>query len=404
MALRIAVLGAGLQGACVALEFAEAGARVDVYEKERHLVSRASANNNGKIHLGYVWANDRSLRTASLMVRGALTFFPYLRRFLGPKLAALPVSAPFSYLVHRNSLKTAEEVEAHLNAVNRLSLERVSENGLNYLQADHTIAPRRVPLDVGPFESRSVVAAFSTPELAIDPEFLADLTRETLISHPDIRCITGARVQSARPFSNSVVVRFLQSGAPSEKAYDHVINTLWDGRLAVDNSFGIKPKRPWLHRVKYFAAGKAPGATLPCCTVLLGPFGDIVTYTGRVYLSWYPAGMLAKSTELHPPDWPTVLTGTTADEIRRHIINGLSDIVPGVAGISEADASQLNIKGATIFAWGDSDIDDPRSSLHERFDVGPKSFGRYHSIDTGKLTTAPLFARELATAVLRGRT
>ena len=56
---------------------------------------------------------------------------------------------------------------------------------------------------------------------------------------------------------------------------------------------------------------------------------------------------------------------------------------------SEEDAS----------AAGHSDIDDPASELHCRYDVGVKSFGRYHSVDTGKLTLAPRLSVQAANAV-----
>jgi hypothetical protein len=48
-----------------------------------------------------------------------------------------------------------------------------------------------------------------------------------------------------------------------------------------------------------------------------------------------------------------------------------------------------------IFAWGDRDIDDHASELHSRDAVGVHDHDGYYSIDTGKLTTAPLFAQRL---------
>lgn len=80
---RIAVLGAGLQGACLALELAARGARVDLYERNGRCVDEASAHNEGKIHLGYVYAQDRSFDTARLMATGAICFETLLRRWLG---------------------------------------------------------------------------------------------------------------------------------------------------------------------------------------------------------------------------------------------------------------------------------------------------------------------------------
>ena len=56
-----------------------------------------------------------------------------------------------------------------------------------------------------------------------------------------------------------------------------------------------------------------------------------------------------------------------------------------------------------IFAWGQTDIDDAESGLHRRCEIGPRSRGRYTSVDTGKLTMAPLFASQVAENVRKGR-
>ena len=71
---RIGVLGAGIQGSCVALELARRGYRVDLLDKNELAVSQASLQNEGKIHLGFVYASDSSLRTASRMLEGSRRF------------------------------------------------------------------------------------------------------------------------------------------------------------------------------------------------------------------------------------------------------------------------------------------------------------------------------------------
>src|SRR5438876_6379670 len=95
----VAVLGAGLQGACVALELASRQIKVDLYEKGPTCVTGASANNEGKIHLGFLFARDSSLRSSEAMIRGALSFSPLLRRWLGKTLDGVPVSSPFHYAI-----------------------------------------------------------------------------------------------------------------------------------------------------------------------------------------------------------------------------------------------------------------------------------------------------------------
>ena len=74
----------------------------------------------------------------------------------------------------------------------------------------------------------------------------------------------------------------------------------------------------------------------------------------------------------------------------------LAEIVPELKAVIGDRLAQAEVKGGVIFAWGNSDISDPESELHQRHDVGVRSYGRYHSIDTGKLTLAPLFAKEAA--------
>jgi hypothetical protein len=82
-----------------------------------------------------------------------------------------------------------------------------------------------------------------------------------------------------------------------------------------------------------------------------------------------------------------------AREMRSGIVSGLAGIVPRLAEVPAADLARAELAGGVIFAWGSTGIDDRRSGLHNRFAIGPRTVGRYHSVDTGKLTTAPLHAR-----------
>ena len=72
--------------------------------------------------------------------------------------------------------------------------------------------------------------------------------------------------------------------------------------------------------------------------------------------------------------------------------------VTGAAG-NIGYAAIFRLASGAVFAWGSSDIDDPGSYLHRRYEIGVHSHGRYHSIDTSKYTTAPLFALEAADRV-----
>ena len=106
--MSVAVLGGGLQGCCAALELAIRGTRVTLYERNSTLLAGAATANEGKIHLGYTYASDRSLTTARTLLRGALSFAPLVQRYLDADVP-LVASEPFVYAVHRDSQVKYEE-------------------------------------------------------------------------------------------------------------------------------------------------------------------------------------------------------------------------------------------------------------------------------------------------------
>jgi len=399
--MRVAVLGGGIQGACIAMELASAGIAVDLYEKGTSCLSHTSARNEGKIHLGYVYANDRSLRTARLMVQGAVAFAPLMRRWVGDAIDEVPVSKPFHYVVHTDSLLTVDEVEHHLRSSHAIAIEESRGLSPDYFGADYRVAPSRLPEGEcnSLFDRRRVVAAYRTAEMGIASEALATVVRSRLSATPRIQCLLRAHVYGVVPAHDSVTVEAEMDGSRTRERYDHVVNALWDGRLAVDKTVGLRPERSWLYRVKHYVRLQAPdmASNLPCTTIVLGAFGDVVTYAdGSLYLSWYPAGMTGISSDLTPPDWPLVLDAAASDDMRDKIFDGLRDIVPGVGFFAPETMEHCRVEAGIIFAWGTTDIDDPASGLHERHAIGFRSCGRYHTVDTGKLTMAPLFGKMVA--------
>ena len=92
---------------------------------------------------------------------------------------------------------------------------------------------------------------------------------------------------------------------------------------------------------------------------------------------------------------PDELEGVLAHELshvahRDVAVMTVASFLGVIAGLVVRDVS-----AGVIFSWGQSDIDDPQSELHERWDVGIHATDGYFSIDTGKLTCAPLFASGL---------
>ena len=118
--MRVAVLGAGFQGTCVALELATRGVAVDLYDRNDACITQAGRWNEGKIHLGFVYANDGSLNTARLMAHGALAFDRAAARWLETSIGSIGVSPPFDYVVHRDSLLDLEQLVATLHPCDRI--------------------------------------------------------------------------------------------------------------------------------------------------------------------------------------------------------------------------------------------------------------------------------------------
>ncbi len=404
--MRVAVLGAGLQGACAALELgSRGGVRVDLYERESAALTQASVNNEGKLHLGYVYANDPTGDTARIMVMGALSFAALLRRWIGGRADCLEASAPFVYALHRDSLVDQAALEAHLQRCTRLVRELGGGQPADYFGSEWRESPRRLThLDLeATYDPGVVTAAFQTPEISIDPEALAVEIRARLAAEPDIRSRFGSAVTSVSLEGPKPIVRFEAGGDHHEEAYDHVVNALWASRLEIDRTAGVEPARPWLFRLKRYLRMRRVdhGLTPPSTTIVLGPFGDVTRYAnGDLYLSWYPTGLVGRSSARQPPAWSAVPAHDARGALQRGIMDGLRAVMPQLAGLSAQAISSSDVGGGVIFAWGSSDIHDRASLLHGRATIGPESFGRYHTVNTGKLTTAPMFAKLIADRVI----
>ena len=401
----VGVLGGGLQGCCTALSLAERGSSVVLLDRNAALLSRTAVANEGKIHLGYMYAGDPSLLTARTMMEGALAFAPFFQRYLGIPAQALKTSLPAVYVVHRDTQHSAAAVEGYLERVHRLITEVASGRELAYFGLDLTMPPRTWSNSEreNVFRPEKTIAVFDTPEVAINPVELARVLRACIVAHPRIEVRLGRNV--LRVHASDTVVHVTSEGNDgcTIDCFDHVVNALWDGRLAVDATMGLKPNRPWLHRLKYGISLTLPAymERPPSATLVSGPFGEVVSYPDRLtYLTWYPECLHGISSEVTPPMWSTYPSEPLRSQVLRGTITAMSEIVPGLAMLRDASLSDAVVKGGVIVAWGETDIYDPESELHRRYEIGVTSSGRYHSIDPGKLTMAPYFAEKCAERIV----
>lgn len=398
---KVLVLGAGLQGACAALAAAQRNLSVCLIDQDQGCLERASLRNEGKIHLGHVYAHDPSFRTADLMLRAALSFAPLLDswcpgQFSWPHLC----SNPFLYVVARETLVAPSQLFAHYARIEDRCRELLAEDpSLHYLGGRPTRLWETcdVPALLNP---AFAAAAVSTPEASVDTHALQRVLAAALASEPRIELIYGHVVEEvARREHGFTATGRTRGGERWHRDGAYVVNALWTGRLAIDAQLGLQPGRRWVYRLKHRVVGRTPRplAGLPSITFVLGPFGDVVTrqHDETLYLSWYPVCQTGWSQSLQPPDvWEAAVTGALGaqqqEPIIRDTLAAFNEIIPGLGEAGDAIAD-----GGVIFAWGDSDIDQGDSELHQRHQIGITSEDGYFSMNTGKLTSAPYFARQL---------
>jgi len=403
---RVAVLGAGLAGSVAALRLARAGCAVDVYDRAPCPVSGASLHNEGKLHLGYVYAADPEARTHAGMFRGSLTFLPILAELTGRAPGDFASSTPFFYGVPHDSQLSPEAVEAHFSRVDDAIAERPAQAGAHF-GADRPAPSRRLrEADwSGRFSPDRLAAVFATDERSADTAQIARAVSRVLEEEPGATLLLETEVVSAQPRGAGYAVRSRTRGADAEdRDYDGVLNALWDDRLRIDAGVGIEPPRPWLMRYKASitiedAIGPDIGG-IPSATFITGAYGDIVNRGGgRFYLSWYPACKLAETTDADARGLYDIARAVDAGETAARSLAALAAFAPGVASL-EPMKGRMRIGGGVIFAWGRTDIDDPASGLHRRYAIGPERRGRWVTLDTGKYCTAPVFGTETADMLL----
>lgn len=403
--MTVAVLGAGLLGVCAALEIAERGVPVHVFERNDSPLAEASYWTEAKLHLGFVYAADPSRRTAVQMLRGAFSFGDSLSRWIDRKTLESLLSPGFDYLVHRDTLVPPDAVERHFASVAELFAEVRGHAGGDYPGYDGGPLYRRLTAsEIAERYNPSVVLdGYATEERGIDSWVVAAHLRSALAAHPRITLRTGCRVVGVNDTESGFQVELGGEPRRRDGPYRSVVNALWANRLLIDARRGRHPGRRWLNRFKLGVNYRIDPqrSCVPTMTLLLGRFGDTVFYpTGRAYISWYPAGMIGMESRLQEFVWPEILGGADLAAVRRDTVDALAAICPAVA---ELDAGALEppiTDGGAIFAWGETDIDDPNSVLHQRFAVGVHSDGAYHTVDTGKYTLGPMFAQEVADRIV----
>ena len=385
-------------GASTALLMARRGADVTLFEAAPAPMTGASRWNEGKIHLGHLYAADPSLATARRVLAGGLAFPRLLRMLIDTPLDDAVTPADDVYAVHRDSIVAADAAAAYLDAVTALARQH-PEARAYFTDLRHAAVRRLSPVELARDHDPSrVVAAFAVPERSIDTRRVADRIVGALHAQSGLALRLGTRVDAVGRDTDAGRLH-VSTSAGREGPFDLVVNALWQGRLAIDATLGlaVPPERSHRYRLSVFARADGP-VELPSTVVATGPFGDVKHYGGgRLYLSWYPAGLRAQGDGIAPPPLPA-LDADARERIADATLAGLQAAVPAVARL-RGRLVERRVEGGWVYATGSGSLGDHAASLHRRDRLGLVRSGGYVSIDTGKYSVAPWLARELVREV-----
>jgi glycine/D-amino acid oxidase-like deaminating enzyme len=396
---RVAVLGAGVLGACVALLLARRGHRVTVYDKQVAPVACASRWHEGRIHLGYVYGADPTLDTARLLIDGAMRFGPVMSSLLSGNLE--PHMTPINDIiaVHRRSVVDAATLAGTFAEIDAMVRRHPGAAGYPVDVASartRQLSPSELMALSG---SDDLVAAFEIPERSFNTQALADLLAAALLGQAGVELRLGTTVTAARPLDSDAGRWQVETSDGPDESFDAVVNALWEGRLAIDGTAGLALPPGWSHRYRLgLFIHTARTLDTPSALVSVGPYGDVKNYNGRdFYLSWYPVGKLAEGNEvtLRQPPSPE---GRDAAQFVAAVRAAMGDLFPGVHDILDA-AETVQLRGGFVYAEETGALDDPRASIHRRDRFGIRRKGNYLSVDTGKYSTAPLLAERVVAAL-----
>lgn len=393
---RIAILGAGILGATLALLLVRRGHDVTLFDKRDEPVAGASHWHEGRIHLGYVYGGDATLRTAGRMLEGGMRFWPLMAELLECDLRPHATSVDDIVAVHRKSVVDAETLAGTFRRIDALIAEHPGTR--DYLvDVSRTRARRLSPTELAALSgSDDIVAALEVAERSVNTHWLAERLAAALRGEQRIRLRLGATITAAEPL-DGINGSWRVRGSPDlDESFDVVVNALWEGRLAVDRTAGMTPPPGWSHRYRIglFVHTNRPIETRSTL-VAVGPFGDVKNYNGRdFYLSWYPIGLVAESAGISLAE-PAGLEGPAAERFIAGVRAAMAPLLPGVDDILDA-AEVTRLQGGFVFAQEHGALDDPAASIHRRDRFGIQRSGNYFSVDTGKYSTAPWLAEQLA--------
>lgn len=394
MTKTVSILGAGIQGVCVALMLQKHGYKVNLIDKSWGIMNRASMTQEGKIHLGLIYGMDKSLRTGYRMVQDALHFAPILDRLLGANQNwDLLKSKKDTYLVTKDSMLSSKDAETYFEALDTKFQEQIRNTNLHYLgsRPERIFQKSQTPWYV---ESSLIDSAFQTEEVSVDQPKLKELFKRKIQNTPSIELFLEHKVMEIKRKKDSlVVVCKTESKTPKNFESEIVVNCMWENRIYFDQMMGIEDDQIHSLRLKYGLILKADDFLLSLDSVNLihGAYGSFVIHpnSNTAFFCWYPSSMkgLIPYGPL-PESWEQACDGNfSKEEIDSLIMDNFIAFKRYIPKLQNFNL--LRVSAGVILAEGNKDIDKPDSGFHSRIESPIRKLDGYYSVSTSKFTSAP---------------
>lgn len=281
----ILIIGGGFFGAHLAQQFARAGHRVQLIEREGTLMSRASYANQGRIHQGYHY--PRSILTA---LRSRMSFPRFVDEFrdcIDSDFAMhYLIGTPLGRVSARQFQKFCERIGAPCEP-SPYSIQRLTNPAL-------------------------IEASFSTVEYAFDAIKLRNVMTARL-EDAGVVCRFGVSAEAVREHGTGLIVDVtdVATGYREEIHADHVFNCTYSGinRLLANSSVELIPLK---HELTEMCLVEVPDELRKIgVTVMCGPFFSTMPFP--------PAGLHSFSHVRYTPhvSWSDESAGGNDSVVRR---------------------------------------------------------------------------------------
>ena len=387
------IMGAGIQGCCIALLLSKYYKNITIIEQENHIMLKSSAAQEGRVHLGFLYANDKSMKTGYKMLNDALNFSNCIdwNRMKSKK---------YLYLNEINSLLTEEQVDEYFEKIQTKYNELISTNkSLNYLgeQPNHLYTKIKIPdyLNKDMFN-----VCYSTEEVGVVQNLLRDKINKKLIEK-NINIHFGEQILHLEKQNN----KFIVNTNKNKLIFDNVINCLWENKHKFDTQIN------YLHEINVNIRLKCGvvSETIECLkeyssiNIINGPYGDFGNFYKHnfMYFTWYPISVVKMIVDDHNHDKNEIykLKSTLNDKEFIKQVKGHEKMFSKIFNIEDLSFVNPKVSCNAVVANGINDIKYKDSYLHNRFNEAIFYDNNYYSIQTGKYTSAPyntyLFEKQL---------